>query len=119
MKVAITTNKADTTAPVDMRFGRAAGFLICDTDSGAISFIDNNQDTQSLQGAGIQAAKKVIDAGAEIVISGNVGPKAFSVLASAGIRIYLCGECSVKEALEKLKKGELELTSGANVEGHW
>jgi predicted Fe-Mo cluster-binding NifX family protein len=119
MKIAIPSEGKNITDPVDVRFGRCRGFVIYDTGSGSASYIENVQNTEAVQGAGIQAAKTIIDSGAEILISGNVGPKAFSALSSAGIKIYLCGRTSVKDALEDLNKGRLEAASGASVEGHW
>lgn len=119
MKIAVSSEGRTITDPVDTRFGRCGGFLISDTESGSLTYIENRQDTEAIQGAGIQAAKTVIDSGAEILITGNVGPKAFATLTSAGIKIYLCGKCTVTEALKELKEGKLEPASGASVEGHW
>ena len=63
----------------------------------------------------------MVDTGAEAVITGNVGPKAFRTLQAAGIKIYLCPEESVtvQEALDRYNKGELTEVSEANVSGHW
>jgi len=119
MKVAISTEGKDLEAVVDQRFGRAKGFLIYDTESKESKYVDNKQNLQAAQGAGIQSAKTVIDAGADAVITGNVGPKAFTTLKAAGVKIYLFKEGTVGTALDKLHRGELELTSDANVEGHW
>lgn len=119
MKIAISTEGKDLSSVVDQRFGRAKGFLVYDTDSKESIYVDNKQNLEAAQGAGIQSAKTVIDAGAEAVITGNVGPKAFTTLNAAGVRIYLTGGGSISSALDQLHKGELELTSTANVEGHW
>lgn len=104
---------------VDPRFGRAAKFQICDTETGETSFVDNTQNLNAAQGAGIQAAQNVIDAGVEAVITGNCGPKAFRVLGSAGITIYTVQDVTVQEALKALKEGQLQAVSAATVESHW
>ena len=119
MKVAISSEGKDLLSSVDLRFGRAKGFLIYDMDSNESEYVDNKQNLDAAQGAGIQSAKTVIDAGAEAVITGNVGPKAFTTLNAAGVKIYLFKDGNVKSAIDQLRKGELELTSNANVEGHW
>ena len=119
MKIAISTDGKDLAAVVDQRFGRAKGFLIYDIDSNESVYVDNKQNLEAAQGAGIQSAKTVIDAGADAIITGNVGPKAFTTLNAAGVKIYLFKEGTVGTALDKYTKGELELTSEANVEGHW
>ncbi len=123
MKIAITCRPqakgADAGAPVDPRFGRAGGFVVYDSETGGMEFIDNEQNLGSPQGAGIQAAKTVINAGARAVITGNVGPKAYSTLSAGKVEIFLCEGGSVGEAIEGYRKGTLKKASGANVEGHW
>ena len=119
MKVAITATGRGMEAELDARFGRAKEFLLVDTERGEFEVVDNAQNVQAAQGAGIQAARNVIEAGAEAVITGNVGPKAHRTLTAGGVKVYLCAGDTVAEALEKFKAGELEATDGANVVGHW
>jgi predicted Fe-Mo cluster-binding NifX family protein len=104
---------------MDTRFGRAKGFVIYNTETGKADYIDNNQNLESAQGAGIQSARTVIDAGAEALVTGNVGPKAFTALNSANIGIYLFNGGSINEAITAFKEGRLTKTTDANVEGHW
>jgi predicted Fe-Mo cluster-binding NifX family protein len=119
MKLVMTSTGDTLTCTLDPRFGRARYFIAVDTETGAFEAHDNRQNLQAAQGAGIQAAQSVVDMGAEAVVTGNVGPKAFRVLDAAGIAVYLCGEASVEEALERFRKGELKAVDGANVGGHW
>ncbi len=119
MKLAISAETDQLSGPVDSRFGRARGFLIHDTETGENSFIDNTQNLNSAQGAGIQSAKTVINAGAGVLISGNVGPKAFAALESAKIEIYTGAKGSVGDAIEEYRAGRLTRTNAANVESHW
>ena len=78
MKVIVTSQGRELNSPVDPRFGRAKYFIVVDTETGDLSAADNSQNLNALQGAGIQAATNVIDAGAEAVVTGHVGPKAFT-----------------------------------------
>lgn len=119
MKIAVSTEGRDIESSVDQRFGRAAGFLVYDTETSESVYVDNRQNLDSSQGAGIQSAKTVIDSGAEAVITGNVGPKAFAALDSAGVKIYLFNDGSVLDAINHLHRGELRLAVSANVDGHW
>jgi len=119
MKVAITTAGEDLSSPLELRFGRATAFLIYDTESGNFSRLDNTQQLNAAQGAGIQAAQAVVNAGAKALISGHCGPKAFQVLKMGKVDIYLAKGGSVQEALNELKEGTLETASDADVEGHW
>ena len=119
MKVAITSYGDGSGRTVDPRFGRAVQFLIYDTETDESHVIDNAQNLNAAQGAGIQAAQNVIDAGVEAVITGNCGPKAFRVLTAAGIKIYTVQDVTVKEALQALKENRLKAAAAATVEGHW
>ncbi len=119
MKIAISTSGTDLQAPLDQRFGRCAHFLLYDDDSGDFTLVENSQNLNAAQGAGIQAAKTVADSGAQAVISGHCGPKAFKVLDAAGIAVYPCQAASVAEALDLFKSGKLTAAANADVEGHW
>jgi predicted Fe-Mo cluster-binding NifX family protein len=119
VKIAITATGKDLSSNVDPRFGRAKYFIVVDTDTNTSAAHDNAQNLNAAQGAGIQAGETVARLGAQTVITGNVGPKAFRILNVAGIKAYLAGEGTVEEALVKFKAGELSETTTANVEGHW
>jgi predicted Fe-Mo cluster-binding NifX family protein len=119
MKTAVTTTGNDLSSPLDGRFGRTRTFVLFDTEDGSWQAHTNEQNYSAAQGAGIQAAQRVIDLGAQAVITGHVGPKAYRILKAAGVRIYLAQDGTVQEALEKMKSGLLTEAQGADVEGHW
>ena len=119
MKIAISASEGTMDSPIDPRFGRAKKFILVDTDTGAHEVHDNVQNLNAAQGAGIQAAQTVAGLGAQIVITGHCGPKAFRVLQAAGIQIGLLTEGTVAEAVQKCKEGHLEFASSADVDGHW
>ena len=119
MKIAISSTGKDLDSNVDLRFGRAFGFIIYDLNANQYNFVDNVQNLEASQGAGIQAAQNVVNQDAEVLISGHCGPKAFKVLSEAGVTIYTGAEGTVKEAVERFKKGELQEADSADVEGHW
>jgi predicted Fe-Mo cluster-binding NifX family protein len=119
VKVAFTTAGKDLESPLDTRFGRAPGFLICDTDGGTFEFVDNQQSLNTAQGAGIQAAETVVRAGAKALVSGHCGPKAFRVLSAAGVKVYNADQPTVAAALEAFKTGKLKPADSSDVEGHW
>ena len=119
MKIAITTQGKDQMAALDERFGRAHGFYIYDDEKKSGEFIDNTQNKESAQGAGIQAAQTIIDADVSILITGNVGPKAYEALRTAGISIFTGAKGTVLDAIEDYRSGMLQKASEANVEGHW
>ncbi len=119
MKIACSASGGTLDSPLDTRFGRAAKFIVYDTDTAAFTVVDNAQNLNAAQGAGIQSAQTVAATGAQALISGHCGPKAFRVLAAAGITVYTSDVATVKEALEQFRAGKLKALSDANVDGHW
>ncbi len=119
MKIAITATEKDIDSMMDPRFGRAPYFLIVDTDTMEYKVVENKQNINLPQGAGIQAGRTVMDEGAKALITGNCGPKAFTVLESAGIKVFLAPKGKISHIIEKFKNGELSATNSANVDGHW
>jgi predicted Fe-Mo cluster-binding NifX family protein len=119
MKIAISSSGSTLNAEVDPRFGRAANFIIYDTDTKDYKVVENSQNLHARQGAGIQAGQTVASTGVHAVLTGNCGPKAFSVLSQAGISVYVQVSGTVQEAIDSLLGGTLKPSDGANVEGHW
>ena len=68
VKVAFTTSGNDLNAPLDSRFGRAAKFLVYNLDTNAFMVIDNQQNLDAAQGAGIQSAETVARSGASALV---------------------------------------------------
>jgi len=119
MKIAFSTSGETLDAPLDTRFGRAARFLIYDLDSETFDVVDNQQNLNAAQGAGIQSAETVARKGAKALVTGHCGPKAFRVLQAAGIKVFSSNAPTVSEALEKYRSGALAEAGSADVEGHW
>lgn len=119
MLIAISSSENSLDSSVDLRFGRARGFVIYNTDNDSFEYIDNVQNLEASQGAGIQAAQNVVNKDVNAVITGHCGPKAFKVLSTSGVKIYTVGEGNIKDLIEKFKKGELQEADSADVEGHW
>jgi predicted Fe-Mo cluster-binding NifX family protein len=118
MKIAITSTGQTLDSQVDPRFGRAAFFIIVDTETTDFSVIEN-ESVSAAGGAGISSAKAVIDAGAEAVLTGNCGPNAERTLTAAGVKLYTGVTGTVAEAVKLFKSGKLAKTSGPNVESHF
>jgi predicted Fe-Mo cluster-binding NifX family protein len=119
MKLVITTQGESPDSEVDPRFGRAQHFLVYDIETDAYTPVSNTQNLQAPQGAGIQAGRAVAETGAQVVLTGNCGPKAFRVLNEAGIKVYVGVQGTAREAVEAFQRGELTEATNANVEGHW
>lgn len=73
----------------------------------------------AMGGAGIQAAQNVASRGVKVLVTGNVGPNAFQALSATGIKIVTGAFGTVKEVIEKYKRGELKETNMPTVRGHF
>ncbi|MEJ5363982.1 MAG: NifB/NifX family molybdenum-iron cluster-binding protein [Desulfosoma sp.] len=119
MKVAVSCTGKDLDSQVDPRFGRAACFLLVDTETLAFEVVSNTQNLQAAQGAGVQAASLIARKKPDAVLTGHCGPKAFQVLQAAGIPVYVGVSGTVKEAIACFQKGELTPSTAPNAEAHW
>ena len=118
MKVSVTAGASGLDAPMDPRFGRCPFFVIVDTDSMSENSIVNS-NVNATSGAGIQAAQEIARQGAAALITGNVGPNAMQTLSAAKIDVYQYqGAGSVREVVEKFKRGELTKIADASVPAH-
>jgi predicted Fe-Mo cluster-binding NifX family protein len=117
MKFCISSTGRDLNAAVDPRFGRAAGYVFVDSDSGAFEYVENPA-AMAGGGAGTKAAQLVIDRGAQAVLTGNIGPNAFAVLNAAGIAIYTGVSGSVQDAVDAFKKGSLQPVAAPTAPAH-
>lgn len=119
MKIALSSKGTTINDLIEERFGRTPYFIIYDLEKDTYKSIDNAQVLNSPQGAGIQAAQHVVDAGVKAVVTGHVGPKAFQVLKTGEVTIYLAQGITVKEAITIFKEGTLPSVEINDVEGHW
>ncbi len=120
MKISISSQGSKPESAVDPRFGRAAQFIIYDTDTDSYAVVSNSKSLDAEQGAGIRAAETVSKHGARVLITGHCGPKAFSTLKAAGIEVFTGAEgLSVSQAVEKYRSGQLNATHSSDVTGHW
>ena len=117
MKIGITSTGENLDANVDQRFGRCRYFVIVDAESMEFEVL-SNENAMASGGAGIQAAQTIANKGIDAIITGNVGPNAFQTLSAAGIKVFTGASGTIKEAIEKYKKGELKETGGPNVGSH-
>ncbi len=116
MKIAVTSNGKTLDDQVDVRFGRAPYFLIIENDQLEVVA---NPNLSAGGGVGVQTSQMLADRGVEAVIAGNFGPKAYQVLAAAGIKAYSVEGKKVKEAIELLKEDKLKPMEDATKASHW
>ncbi len=117
MRICVTATAGDLNAQVDPGFGRSQYFVFVDSDTMAFEAMANEAITAP-GGAGIQAAQTVVNKGGNVVISGNIGPNAFQVLSTAGVKIATGAYGTVKEAVEMYKAGRLSEAGFSTVAAH-
>ena len=103
MKIAVSATGGSMSALVSEQFGRCAYFLIVDSETMKFDPVAN-PGTGMSGGAGPEAARVI--KGANIVLTGSVGPNAKSALDAAGIKTVtgVSGAKTVKEAVEDYLK---------------
>jgi len=120
MRLCVPATNDALDAPLDARLGRAAVFVLVDSDSGErLQGIPNQQNKQAASGAGVQAGQTIAAADADAVLCAHCGPKAFRVLHAAGVKVYTGAAGTVADAVAAFNDGRLQLAADANVEGHW
>lgn len=115
MKVAVCTDGQDLKSQVSPIFGRCPYFTLVEIEDDKITetkSLENSAMKQS-SGAGTAAVQLIGEEDADCVISGAVGPKAFSALNKWGIDVFRAEPGTVEENVEKLISGELEETESA------
>jgi predicted Fe-Mo cluster-binding NifX family protein len=110
MKIVISASDGTLEAPYAAHFGRAAYFLVVDTESDTWQAVANPAVNAS-SGAGVQSAQLAVNHGAQAVISGSFGPHAYQILMAAGVPMFLApaGTApSARQLLDWYKAGQLQ-----------
>ena len=92
-------------AKVSERFGRAPYFVIVESDT--MSFTPVINAAESMQGgAGPEAVRQVAAHGAQVILTGDLGPNAKTAIEAAGIKgvTGISGVKTVRQAVEEYLK---------------
>jgi predicted Fe-Mo cluster-binding NifX family protein len=107
MKITVSARGKTIDSEMDPRFGRTAGFVLFDTETGQTAYLDNSAQIGLAQGTGIKAAQMIADAGTDVLITGQMGPKAAQVLSRSGIKLYIGTAGTVQDVIQALERNEL------------
>ena len=114
MKIAVSSKGKGLQDQFDSSFGRCSGFVVYDTESQTSSFVDNSQNQGLAQGAGVQAAQAVSSSGADVLITGQVGPNAMQALSRSQMQIFATSAQTVQEAIQAWERGDLKPVPAAS-----
>ncbi|MBN1859806.1 NifB/NifX family molybdenum-iron cluster-binding protein [Candidatus Bipolaricaulota bacterium] len=115
MIICISATGETLDALVDPAFGRATHFLFVDSETNQVTPVTN---APGAHGAGVQSAQLVIDHEASVVITGRIGPNAFSVLSAAGIKVHVDASGTVRDSLAAFEAGTMEQTDAPTGRQH-
>lgn len=113
MKIAVSSTGKELKDLMDDRFGRCTYFVIHDSETNNVCFIEND-GCKTGAGAGIAAAQQILDEDIDIIITGYLGPNAFDVFEGSDIEVFKCSEVTVEEAIYLHKSNKLETIENAS-----
>ena len=106
MKIAIPADEKNIDTEVCVSFGRAPYFVIYDTETKEVDYIENTA-ANAKGGAGIKAAQIVVDTGAEVLLTPRCGENAADVIANADIKIFKTMKGTIEENIKDFQEGVL------------
>lgn len=106
--IAICSSDDKPTAMVDGRFGRCPYFMVWNPESSEFKVLKNG-GIDAAHGAGTGAAQVLLQNEVGVILTSRIGPKAFQVLNTAGIKVYQGQEnISVQDLLKKYLDQQLQ-----------
>ncbi|MFZ5451208.1 MAG: NifB/NifX family molybdenum-iron cluster-binding protein [Thermodesulfobacteriota bacterium] len=113
--IAVSASKKSLDCPIGGLFGRTRFFILADPDTGEWEALDNLSSLLARQQVGVTTAQAIIEKNIKTVVTGKCGAKAFEKLQGAGIQVILDSKGTVRQALERLIRGEFVPATGPNV----
>lgn len=109
MKIAISSMDKSIGSNVSEVFGRCPYFIVAEIKDKKVERTETieNKNTDQMGGAGISTAQLITEKNVNVVITGNIGPRALNVLEQFNIKVYF-GDGIIKEVLQKFMDKELK-----------
>jgi predicted Fe-Mo cluster-binding NifX family protein/DNA-binding HxlR family transcriptional regulator len=106
MRIVIPSEGNHLEAATSSVFGRSPEFIIVDPETLEFEVMDNPAVSAS-GGAGVQAAQTLLQKNINAVIAPNLGPNAFRVFQTAGLKAYYLQSGTVQQNIDAFKAGNL------------
>ncbi|AQS58740.1 NifB/NifX family molybdenum-iron cluster-binding protein [Desulforamulus ferrireducens] len=117
MRVAVSASGQTLSEQLNPRLGRCEYFVIVDDVTNDTIAVENT-GRLSTGAAGIATANLLNNHQVDVVITGKVGPNAFTALQAAGIKVYSSTGGTIEDVLKKYRQGNLSEAGGPNVGLH-
>ncbi len=114
MIICLPAERNSENSPVSSSFGRCPFYAFYDTEKDSFEIVPNPA-ANAMSGAGIQAAQFIVNRGAKVVLTVNMGPNSGEVLMAAGIKIITGVTGTLREAVERYKRGEFSARENERV----
>ena len=105
MNIGVSATSGSMEAQVESRFGRCPFFVIVDSETMQFEAF-TNPATSLTGGAGPRTVQEFKQRGAEVVLTGHVGPNAQTALEQSGLKVVTDVTGTVREAVENYKKSQ-------------
>lgn len=96
-------------AEVSMHFGKTPYFTFITLEDGDIKDVEVKESFGKHAGGSMTPAEIILNSGADVLICGNLGPKAVSMLRENGIQVFSGASGQVNQAFKEWKMGKLSL----------
>ena len=113
MKIVISATGRDMESNIDATFHRSPFFLIVDTDTNSQKTLENETKERPSE-IGAIVGQIVANEGIDVVITTDIGPRAFEVFEQYGIKIYHA-KGKVNNAIQQLEMGKLPEITKATI----
>jgi predicted Fe-Mo cluster-binding NifX family protein len=92
---------------ISMHFGKSPYFTLIKFENGEIKEINVIESIGKHKGGSKTPAEIILDSNADVLICGNLGSKAVSMLRNSGLEVYSGASGKVKDILKEWKMGNL------------
>ena len=119
MKIVVSASGPDIESFVDEKFGRCPYFILIEVEDNKIKSHKSVENTsiKQISSAGTTAAQLVADMKVDVIITGNIGPRAFDVFQQLDIDVYEAAG-TVKKAVQDFIDGKLQKMDSAKCPRH-
>lgn len=102
-------NEGGLLSDVSMHFGKTPYFTFIKLEDGEIKDIDVKETFGKHAGGSMTPAEIILNSGADVLICGNLGSKAVSMLRENGVQVFSGASGQVNQAFKEWKMGKLSL----------